>query len=47
MDLSAAFIGVTGFILTILATCAVAYINADRLQCWADAKFGKRPPKSP
>ena len=45
MDLSATFLGVTGFVLTILATCAVAYAYADRLEPWANAKLGKQSSK--
>ena len=41
IDMSAAFIAILCFIVTILTTCGVAYLNADRLEAFLSRKFAK------
>ncbi|WP_335924796.1 hypothetical protein [Shewanella indica] len=43
LDMSAAFIAILCFIVTILTTCGIAYLNADRLEAFFSRKFAKHP----
>lgn len=42
MNLPASFVGIAGFVITVLTVCGAAYIHADRLQAWAKRQFGKQ-----